>query len=300
MFASSIWPCIPYLVGSHQLGTAYGLMTVALNISLTLLPLAVANIRGSTETEGFIGVETFFVCLSLGGVLLGIVLNVLDARNGSLLQKSAFRRPQSAGGYSQLSAEEDYSWSPGSQDSAATTATAAEANLEGERDGGLSDADQEQEDMERDDANITTRVVAEGVVAMVRHYPRRHYRTRSVEDDYYAGGRAGGFRRPKFARQFRYLQDTRAASTLTGRKRSSSHPPRFRVQAPDAGEPAGAAAAPPTPATASAAVSENLEPAAPGIPVAAVSAPPGVDGGGQSDSELLFTLAAPAPDAGDV
>ncbi|KAF9963403.1 hypothetical protein BGZ70_007438, partial [Mortierella alpina] len=44
LFASVLWPCIPFLVEDHQLGTAYGLVTIALNISLTFFPMIVASI----------------------------------------------------------------------------------------------------------------------------------------------------------------------------------------------------------------------------------------------------------------
>ncbi|KAH9269220.1 hypothetical protein BASA83_008712 [Batrachochytrium salamandrivorans] len=34
LFASALWPCVPFLVGRHQIATAYGLLTSALNVSL--------------------------------------------------------------------------------------------------------------------------------------------------------------------------------------------------------------------------------------------------------------------------
>jgi MFS family permease len=41
IFASALWPCVPFLVGRHQLATAYGLLSVALNLTLFSTPLIV-------------------------------------------------------------------------------------------------------------------------------------------------------------------------------------------------------------------------------------------------------------------
>ncbi|KAJ3408403.1 hypothetical protein HDV05_005031 [Chytridiales sp. JEL 0842] len=45
MFAAALWPCVPYLVGPHQIATGYGLITISLNLALFGFPLCVAHIR---------------------------------------------------------------------------------------------------------------------------------------------------------------------------------------------------------------------------------------------------------------
>ncbi|KAK3840911.1 MAG: major facilitator superfamily domain-containing protein, partial [Linnemannia gamsii] len=75
LFASVLWPCIPFLVKDHQLGTAYGLVTIALNISLTFFPMIVASILGKGS---YLHVEGLFITLAFIGLLLSILLNILD------------------------------------------------------------------------------------------------------------------------------------------------------------------------------------------------------------------------------
>ncbi|KAG0220489.1 hypothetical protein BGX31_010955, partial [Mortierella sp. GBA43] len=85
LFASVLWPCIPFLVKDHQLGTAYGLVTIALNSSLTILPMLVAYILDVTEGS-YAYVEGLFITLAVAGLVLSILVNVLDRRQGGYLQ----------------------------------------------------------------------------------------------------------------------------------------------------------------------------------------------------------------------
>ncbi|KAJ3327589.1 hypothetical protein HDU76_011484 [Blyttiomyces sp. JEL0837] len=83
MFAAALWPCVPYVVGPHQIATGYGCMTVMLNLSLFVFPLVVARIRnsfgGGEGSEGGFGyVEGFFMVLSGVSVLVGVVLVLED------------------------------------------------------------------------------------------------------------------------------------------------------------------------------------------------------------------------------
>ena len=64
MFASALWPCVSYLVGRHQIATAYGLITVALNVSLSLFPLIVGEIRKRGGEDDFLGMGLFFMVMS--------------------------------------------------------------------------------------------------------------------------------------------------------------------------------------------------------------------------------------------
>ena len=88
MFAGALWPCVPYLVGRHQIATAYGLVTVALNISLFFFPLVVAKLRTLLEDD-FSYVEYFFIGLALIGSAVSYYLKVLDDRAGGKLEMSA-------------------------------------------------------------------------------------------------------------------------------------------------------------------------------------------------------------------
>ncbi|KAF9133851.1 hypothetical protein BGW39_008762 [Mortierella sp. 14UC] len=83
LFASVLWPCIPFLVKDHQLGTAYGLVTIALNISLTFFPMVVASILSKGS---YLHVEGLFITLAFIGLFLSILLNILDHRQGGYLQ----------------------------------------------------------------------------------------------------------------------------------------------------------------------------------------------------------------------
>ncbi|KAF9908469.1 hypothetical protein BX616_000148 [Lobosporangium transversale] len=85
LFASVLWPCIPFLVNDHQLGTAYGLVTIALNISLTIFPMIVASILDVTNGS-YPHVEGLFISLAIIALALSIILNILDSRHGGYLQ----------------------------------------------------------------------------------------------------------------------------------------------------------------------------------------------------------------------
>ncbi|KAG0376173.1 hypothetical protein BGX24_008166 [Mortierella sp. AD032] len=102
LFASVLWPCIPFLVKDHQLGTAYGLVTIALNISLTFFPMIVASILGKGS---YLHVEGLFITLAFIGLLLSILLNILDDRQGGYLQStegSPVEQSYSEGGYEEF------------------------------------------------------------------------------------------------------------------------------------------------------------------------------------------------------
>ncbi|KAG0281303.1 hypothetical protein BGZ95_005202 [Linnemannia exigua] len=102
LFASVLWPCIPFLVKDHQLGTAYGLVTIALNISLTFFPMIVASILGKGS---YLQVEGLFITLAFIGLLLSILLNILDDRQGGYLQStegSPAEQSYSEGGYEEF------------------------------------------------------------------------------------------------------------------------------------------------------------------------------------------------------
>ncbi|KAJ3108558.1 hypothetical protein HDU97_000840 [Phlyctochytrium planicorne] len=86
MFAAALWPCVPYLVGPHQIATGYGLIAVALNVSLFGFPLVVAQIRNLSASKDFGAPIMFFLGLSVAALIVTIALNVLDhVKGGSAL-----------------------------------------------------------------------------------------------------------------------------------------------------------------------------------------------------------------------
>lgn len=84
LFGSTIWPSVPYLVGRHQIATAYGLVTVSLNISLFVFPFVVAWVR-NLHSEDFTFVQYFNIGLSIVAIGLSLFMRQYDRRNGNRL-----------------------------------------------------------------------------------------------------------------------------------------------------------------------------------------------------------------------
>ncbi|KAF9386528.1 hypothetical protein CPB97_003602 [Podila verticillata] len=162
LFASALWPCIPFLVEDHQLGTAYGLVTIALNISLTVFPMAVAAILHLTDGS-YQWVEGLFISLAGIGFILSIVLNILDKRQGGQLQMvDGMHAPllDDIPGY-------DYDSRRFSSESRRYSRESRRYSREGnmsERDLG---------DMGEEDDMVTTKPVGEGIITIIPHR-RRH------------------------------------------------------------------------------------------------------------------------------
>ena len=78
LFAAALWPCVPHLVGSHQIATGYGLMTISLNIALFVFPLVIAQIRAADKSDDYISTEYFFIALSFTGVVVTLGLIAMD------------------------------------------------------------------------------------------------------------------------------------------------------------------------------------------------------------------------------
>ncbi|EGF82830.1 hypothetical protein BATDEDRAFT_23019 [Batrachochytrium dendrobatidis JAM81] len=89
-FASSLWPCVPFLVGQHQIATAYGFLTSALNISLFIFPLILAKIRSVGDRDDFMGMQWFFMGLCGVAFISSLGLGIWDwvYGHGSLQQPS--------------------------------------------------------------------------------------------------------------------------------------------------------------------------------------------------------------------
>mmetsp|Transcript_46972 Transcript_46972/g.152674 ORF Transcript_46972/g.152674 Transcript_46972/m.152674 type:complete len:588 (-) Transcript_46972:212-1975(-) len=82
VFASVIWPSVPFVVDSKALGTAYGVITSLQNLGLCLVPMAVAYVHPLTRDwrapglplSEWSGVELFFSALGAVGILAGLAL----------------------------------------------------------------------------------------------------------------------------------------------------------------------------------------------------------------------------------
>jgi MFS family permease len=78
IFGSAIWTLIPRLVHSHQIATAYGLITGAMNLSLFIFPLIVAYIFRNSPRGDFWYVQLFFMGLSCTAVIFSFILHFLE------------------------------------------------------------------------------------------------------------------------------------------------------------------------------------------------------------------------------
>ncbi|TPX43720.1 hypothetical protein SeLEV6574_g04889 [Synchytrium endobioticum] len=150
VFAAALWPCIPFLVARHQVATAYGIVTVSLNLSLFFFPLVVAHIR-TLDSSSFVNVEIFFIALSSVSVIVGLLLCLLDYRNGGgVLNGSSFK-------------------------------SYGRANDSGGEGRGLLDSEEGEVD---GDEEVTAKVVGEGrlvtVPATIVHHHHHHHRDEAL------------------------------------------------------------------------------------------------------------------------
>ncbi|KAF9112322.1 hypothetical protein BGX27_003531 [Mortierella sp. AM989] len=172
LFASVLWPCIPFLVKDHQLGTAYGLVTIALNISLTFFPMIVASILHVTGGS-YMYVEGLFICLAVIGLVLSIILNVLDRCQEGYLQPTEvflFSEPQDSNvEYERVVYDQRELHSP--QDHY----NPREPGFEYRRKRRYSQDMFTEEDPDIEDVQdmVTTKPVGEGIIVMIPHR-RRH------------------------------------------------------------------------------------------------------------------------------
>lgn len=144
IFASALWTCVVDLVGSHQIATAYGLMAVALNMSLSAFPIAVARIR-SAYPESFVPVELFFMALSILAIVLSVILYLVDAKNGWILRDKHRHGPRRDTG----------------------------ALLDKGSDILLPDVDEDEESFDEDD--VTVKVLGDGVIVQTPHTHIHHH-----------------------------------------------------------------------------------------------------------------------------
>mmetsp|Transcript_23101 Transcript_23101/g.46198 ORF Transcript_23101/g.46198 Transcript_23101/m.46198 type:complete len:616 (-) Transcript_23101:58-1905(-) len=84
-YAAVIWPSVPLTVDKKFTGTAFGVITSVQNIGLALFPLMIASIYKASGNSYIPNVEFLFMSCAGLGVLIGLLLNRLDRRNGGKL-----------------------------------------------------------------------------------------------------------------------------------------------------------------------------------------------------------------------
>jgi MFS family permease len=78
-----LWPAVPYLVSSHRLGTAYGLMTMLENIGMTVINLVAGALNdaygaGPDNPAGYMPMLWLFFALSLVGFVFAAALRARE------------------------------------------------------------------------------------------------------------------------------------------------------------------------------------------------------------------------------
>ena len=86
IFAAALWPSVPALVDVSHRATAYGVLTIAMNIALTFAPLVVGWLL---ETGGDTRMEIGFCIGSAGAAVAGLTIFLLDWRHGKRLLRPA-------------------------------------------------------------------------------------------------------------------------------------------------------------------------------------------------------------------
>jgi MFS family permease len=108
-YAAALWPPVVYIVESHQVGTAYGLMTAMMNFGFSAIPLVAAAIYNASGQRYIPNVEYFYVGLAMVGALLGAWMVVEDRKLGSPFNKPHLQDANAGnkGGDGGSSAEEE-------------------------------------------------------------------------------------------------------------------------------------------------------------------------------------------------
>lgn len=86
LFSAVIWPSVAMVVEKKVTGTAYGIILSLQNTGLALFPLLVAAIYNASHQSYIPNVELLFASCAGIGSLAGMLMYVLDARNGYKLQ----------------------------------------------------------------------------------------------------------------------------------------------------------------------------------------------------------------------
>lgn len=87
-YAAIFWPCIALVVEKKTLGTAYGIVTSVQNLNLAISPLVFGAIHdGTTNRGGYFWAVTFIIFQALIGLYCAVAINVVDFKNGNVLDK---------------------------------------------------------------------------------------------------------------------------------------------------------------------------------------------------------------------
>lgn len=78
-----LWPCVPYVVHSNQLGTAFGLMTMLQAIGLTVVNLGAGWLNttagaSAENPDGYLPMMGLFGALSLAGLVFAVLLRIRE------------------------------------------------------------------------------------------------------------------------------------------------------------------------------------------------------------------------------
>ncbi|KAL4220565.1 Major facilitator superfamily domain-containing protein 1 [Mactra antiquata] len=86
VLASALWPMASMVVQQHQLGTAYGIMQAIQNLGLASISIAAGNI---VDSKGYLILEVFFLAWLCIALIAGVLLYLVDAAQGGVLNRSA-------------------------------------------------------------------------------------------------------------------------------------------------------------------------------------------------------------------
>jgi len=86
IFGAALWPCVPGLVRHELRATAYGVMTVAMNIALVGAPMVVGWL---VDRGGHWQMELGFCIGSVAAAFAGATVFVMDYRSGKRLWRAA-------------------------------------------------------------------------------------------------------------------------------------------------------------------------------------------------------------------
>ncbi|XP_060587464.1 major facilitator superfamily domain-containing protein 1-like [Ruditapes philippinarum] len=86
VLASALWPMASMIVAQHQLGTAYGIMQAIQNLGLATISIAAGSI---VDSNGYLILEVFFLAWLCIALIAAVLLYLIDAAQGGVLNKSA-------------------------------------------------------------------------------------------------------------------------------------------------------------------------------------------------------------------
>ncbi|KAK6195515.1 hypothetical protein SNE40_000928 [Patella caerulea] len=89
ILASALWPMVSLVVKSNQLGTAYGIMQAIQNLGLAVISLVAGII---VDSKGYLILEVFFLAWLCLALIAAVLLYLVDASRGGLLNLSSRQR----------------------------------------------------------------------------------------------------------------------------------------------------------------------------------------------------------------